>query len=199
MRISPRHLPPVGFIKLPDFLPELLHTGKYSKFGTYFETREKAMRPYIGVTGFMDRNEVETVLSGMPVEPNRQLMVGVLVSWKTINGTQNKWPHRYPTPPRVREIFSDDPRALNLIHYNTKDPGTLCDQLRFISEQFAGKACHGFQLNVCWPNPRQLERYYATTLTKYIVLQIGSQAFEMVGHSPTTLAHKIRHQYPMVE
>lgn len=156
-------------------------------------------KPYVGVTGFMDRNEVEQVLAAMPAEPSHQLMVGVLASWKTANGIKNDWPNSYPAPSQIEHVFSDDPRALNLIHFNTKDKATLYDQLAFVTERLGGPHLHGFQLNVCWPYPGHIMKFCATYLTKYVVLQIGHHAFEAVGNDPKALARKIKNEYPMVE
>ena len=39
----------------------------------------KKIGPYVGVTGFMSRNEVTTALSFVPKESTRRLMVGVLM------------------------------------------------------------------------------------------------------------------------
>lgn len=53
-------------------------------------------KPYIGITGFMSRDEVEEVLTVFPENSTRKLMVGVLASEKTLHGPTNKWPNRYP-------------------------------------------------------------------------------------------------------
>jgi hypothetical protein len=145
--------------------------------------------PYIGITGFMSRREVEAVFRAMPVS-DRLLMVGVLASLKaTLRGEQNKWPNRYPKAQDIHKIFFRSSRLLNLIHYNTKEPETLVEQLDEMST-LGGPNLDGFQLNMAWPSVRALEQYKEDWGGE-LVLQVGGKAFEMVHHSPQELADKV--------
>ncbi len=135
--------------------------------------------PYIGVTGFMSRFEVTTALAVVPQRGTRRLMVGVLMSSKTLAGQPNKWPGRYPKRENVAGIFVDDPRALNLVHYSTDHPETLLSQLVEITE-LAGPYLDGFQLNIVWPPISDLEDYWEIHPDKFLVLQIGSKAMAQV-------------------
>lgn len=146
--------------------------------------------PYIGITGFMSLDEALHVLNSVPVNTRRLVMVGVLASLKTMRGIQNKWPNRYPTMDRIAGIFPDHPRALNLIHYNTKELDTLGDQLVAMTN-YGGPNLHGFQLNTTWPSPDVLRIYREAHPTKQIVLPIGGRAFEMINHSPEQLATRV--------
>lgn len=147
-------------------------------------------KPYVGITGFMSVGDVLRTLDVIDVDSRRLVMVGVLASLKTMRGIQNKWPNRYPTMDRIAGIFPDHPQVLNLIHYNTKEPDTLVDQLVAMSE-FGGRNLHGFQLNIAWPSPVALDTYRKMHPAKQIVLQVGGHAFEMVDHSPERLASKV--------
>ncbi len=147
-------------------------------------------KPYIGITGFMSLSDALQVLDAIPENADRLVMIGVLASLKTMRGIQNKWPNRYPTMDRIAGIFPDHPLALNLIHYNTKEKDTLCDQLVAMTE-FGGANMHGFQLNIAWPSLDVLGEYRQKHPTKQIVLQIGGHAFEMVNHSPEQLAARV--------
>ncbi len=142
--------------------------------------------PYIGVTGFRTRREVQTVLEVVPHGAKRRLMVGVLASSKTLQGGQGKYPGRTPRVEEIADIFNDDPRALNLIHYNTGDRQGLPEQLARLIE-LGGPNLHGFQLNIAWPDPTQLERLRSHT----VVQQVGHRAFEEVGNDPRQLAEKL--------
>lgn len=135
--------------------------------------------PFIGVTGFMSQSEVREALKSVPHNAKHRLMVGVLVSDRTLAGLSNKWPRRYPTTGNVADIFVDDPRVLNLIHYNTHNPDTLYDDLMNMTELVGGRNLHGFQLNVTWPNVGEVYRYRQAHPEKYIVLQVGSQALHI--------------------
>jgi hypothetical protein len=134
---------------------------------------------YIGVTGFMSRAEVNEALMTVSKETTYRLMVGVLMSSKTLAGEANKWPGRYPRKEAVADIFVDDPRALNLIHYNTDSPNTLFSEVRQIVD-LAGPYLDGFQFNVKWPDPSQIEAIREAYPDMYLLLQIGSHAMEQV-------------------
>lgn len=148
---------------------------------------DKMKLPYIGVTGFMSANEVEEVLRVVPAGAKRMLMVGVLVSSKTMQGVPNKWPNRYPGADEIAGIFPDHPLALNLVHFNTKELDKLLVQMLEVTK-LGGKNFHGFQLNIKWPNPETLYEYKKQFPDKVIVLQCGGGALESVDFSPTKLA-----------
>ena len=148
------------------------------------------MKPYIGITGFMTRAEVRTILNYMPENPSRLLMVGVLANSKTMEGIPNKRPNRYPKPENLGDIFEPDKRVLNLIHFNTKEPKTLYDQIAKV-RKLAGPNCHGFQLNTAWPNLEVLTRVAIQGRRTVVVLQVGGRAFEMINHDPRLLANKV--------
>src|SRR5258708_1143032 len=96
-------------------------------------TMAKKSGPYIGVTGIMSSTEIDEALAAVPQATHR-FMPGVLVSSKTLAGQANKWPGRYPKKEAIADIFIDDPRKLNLIHYSTDSPTNLCAELRQIVE-----------------------------------------------------------------
>jgi len=156
------------------------------------------LKPYIGITGFMSREEVEAVLEVFPKDSPRKLMVGVLASEKTIYGHPNKWPNRYPNRLEIEYIFSDNPLALNLVHYNTKNPETLVGQMCTVSGPLGGPHFHGFQLNLAWPNPDMIAGW-RKHFEGIIVFQIGGHAFEVVDHSPQKLAEKVAEYKGLVQ
>lgn len=156
-------------------------------------------KPYVGVTGFMSPDEVYTTLKDIDFKSaNRLLMVGVLVSQKTMLGDLNKWPGRYPKVDTIRKIFSADENCLNLVHYNTKATFNLCQQLIDVTNM-SGSNFHGFQLNIAWPSMKELELYKSLHPEKQIVLQIGAHAFDIVEHQPAHLAKKIKHYEGLID
>lgn len=141
--------------------------------------------PYIGVTGFMNADEVQTALSAMEGS-KRKLMVGVLASAKTMRGEPNKWPNRFPFVERIANIFCEDPNALNLIHFATDDRNTIDAQLVRMIE-LGGKHLDGFQLNMVWPDSNLLRRTFVNHHLR-VVLQIGTNAYKQMDANPLTLA-----------
>ncbi len=138
----------------------------------------KKSNPYIGVTGFMSRNEIEEALRIVPHSVYR-LMVGVLMSCKTLRGEQNKWPNRYPRKETIQDIFMDSQQTLNLIHYSTDQPKGLAEQLIEITK-LAGPYLDGFQLNISWPSVESLKEYWEKYPEKILILQIGRRALSKI-------------------
>jgi hypothetical protein len=146
----------------------------------------------------MSVHETLAILGSVPATSNRLIMFGVLATLKTMRGQQNKWPNRYPAIEKVAEIFPVHSHALNLIHYNTKEPETLTEQLIEMTS-IGGENLHGFQLNIAWPTIDSLTRFRWAHPDKQIVLQIGSRAFEMVGNSAEQLADRVAEYRDLVE
>ncbi len=151
--------------------------------------------PYIGVTGFMTPQEVRAALRCFDPASERKLMVGVLASSKTLRGETNKYPNRYPKTVDIEYIFQEHPAALNLIHYSTDEPDGLSEDLLFLPA-YCGPHLDGFQVNMCWPEVRGLQRVRRLFKLRHgrkylIVLQIGRKAMEEVASRPKALADKV--------
>ena len=145
--------------------------------------------PYIGVTGFMSKEEITEavgVFDRLPYESDRKLMVGVLASCKTLAGFTNKHPNRYPRVNSIEGLFPPHRRTLNLIHYATDDSHTLDDQLETLI-RLGGRDLDGFQLNVCWPDPNTIN----VPKCMRIVLQLGSAALQQADNRPETVAEML--------
>lgn len=154
--------------------------------------------PYIGVTGFINNDEIMRCLSVVPRDAERKFMAGVLLSSKTINGGTNKYPVRYPHYKSIKSIFSDDSRCLNLIHYVTDDKNTLVKQLLDAAE-IGGANCHGFQLNVVWPNIDMLVEVKKELPNHKFVIQCGGTAMkkftEVSEDEAPVLMHSLIEKY----
>lgn len=151
-------------------------------------------KPYIGVTGFVDQREVNRAVDLFPVRGDtidRLLMVGVLVSSKTLAGKTNKYPVRYPAVGSVVLVFPDTTApTLNLIHFSSDNPRTLMRDLDTLVA-LGGSSLHGFQLNIAWPSVRDIKMFRAAFPALRLVLQIGGAALAAVEHSPTRLCIRL--------
>ena len=146
-------------------------------------------QPYMGVTGFMSRGEVQAALEAQgrrTAQSGRKLMVGVLASSKTLAGNTNKFPNRYPKITDIAGIFPNEKWTLNLIHYATDEQDTLDQQLIRMVD-LGGPYLEGFQLNVRWPNPAQLRAIGHLR----VVLQLGKKALEEMGNNPVRVADRL--------
>lgn len=141
-------------------------------------------KPYIGVTGFTDSTEVTTALDSLPPNANRLLMVGILASWKTLREIplNPRWQQRHPSTDQTANLFPRDSRALNLVHYATEagqEHSLLADMVRL--EESAGPYLDGFQLNIPWPEVRQIEEFVLPNNSYRLILQIGKEALDLAG------------------
>lgn len=160
--------------------------------------RPERSEPYIGITGFTTADEINAVLDVLPHGTNRQVMVGVLVSSKTLRGIPNKWPHRYPKPEKLSQIFTERREVLNLFHFNTKEPEHLLEDM-LLAQSMAGPNCHGFQLNIAWPDREVLKQYRDrkpehASQRGVVVLQVGGKALDECGRDATKIAKRV-HEY----
>jgi hypothetical protein len=160
---------------------------------------------YIGVTGFTKREQVANFLELIPDSP-RETMIGVLASYKSLRGIpQNPLrAKRTPSNEELSRIFVPHLNTLNLIHYNSEpgQGGTIAeDMLRL--EGLVSEELDGFQLNLCWPNPNEVEKFRKHSQIKHlngvyaarIVLQIGRRAIEELGGSPDGVAERVKDWY----
>ncbi|HAG27774.1 TPA: hypothetical protein DCG61_03260 [Patescibacteria group bacterium] len=159
-------------------------------------------KPYIGVTGIFNNKDLVFALvaafteSGYEFPENYQLMIGVLASFKTISGLPSKnFPNRYPAVEDIPDLFPTSTKdyLLNLIHYNSSEPD-LSSQFNKLVE-ISGPNLGGFQLNICWPDPKELHKFREEGHQHAIVLQIGREAFGVINKNPTILADKISAEY----
>jgi len=148
--------------------------------------------PYIGITGFTDRAEVEHALNFFPEDSSRRLMVGVLGSNHTLlHGkerphTPDRYPHAYDVP----SIFTDDPRCLNFIHYTTTEPTKIVAEIDQVVA-LAGPNLHGIQLNIWLPWPKWFAEIKQRHPQLLLVLQLNQSLMSFAGNramSPREMA-----------
>lgn len=144
-------------------------------------------KPYIGITGFMHQDEVHAALEAFP-DCGRLLMVGVLVSKKTLYWEQNKYPRRYPVHHEAGRIFVADKRCLNLVHYCSDEPPTWADVQRLLV--FAGPNCGGIQFNGAWPARQDIRNHEVSMAMPTVIPNRGIvlQAKASPRLSPALLA-----------
>ena len=142
----------------------------------------------------MNPTESRFIANAVPTNSNRQAMIGALVSQKSMGGRPGRWPNRYPRTEQVADLFLPHPALLNVVHYNTDDPTTLCRQLSEVI-QLAGPNLHGFQLNLTWPPPDELGRFADQYPSLKLILQIGQESCRLVAEDPVGIAGRLRADY----
>ena len=112
--------------------------------------------PYIGVAGFVTVPDIHEAILATPYKNHLPLAIGILTSSKTINGTPNKYPHRYPKVEDVptmisesRELAKEHERnVLFVLHYSTDTLDNFEEQIRAVGHVVARAAFDGVQINV---------------------------------------------------
>lgn len=154
----------------------------------------KAHVSYIGITGIVSPAESDAIAQNVAVHSTRKIMIGVLVSSKTLRGQPNQWPNRYPRTGDIPGIFTDNPATFNVIHYNTNEPDTLADQIMAV-RKMAGPNLHGLQLNIAWPDPDILALIVQQNPDQQIILQLGQEAFRMAEGLTGRVISKLKQEY----
>lgn len=154
------------------------------------------MHCYVGVTGFTEAAQVTRAIRVVPKDPITKFMVGVLASAKSLRNIplRTQWQSRYPKTEHIREIFPDDPRAFNLVHFapGRKHRKELPQDLIAISDE-VGSRLQGFQINATWPREHDLAIYREKCgyLRQTVVLQIGREAMEHLEDYPRAIADRV--------
>lgn len=158
-------------------------------------------RPYIGITGFMEADEVTACLNywRQVTNPTPQylLMIGVLVSSKTITGHANAWSNKFPKRQYFRRIFQRSDYLFNCLHFATRDPERLYDHLMLALEYSNGLA-DGIQLNLVWPDEAALWRVKTQYPRLKFVLQVSPHLAGYLLMSPAQIANTINVKYGRV-
>ncbi len=117
--------------------------------------------------------------SGTPTATQMKLMVGLLVSSKTLAGNTNRWTDRYPPVRQIEELTSiGGEHLLHTIHYNTDDQATIDEQIDEVMK--LSKGIDAIQLNIKWVSPVKLQRIRRRYPDLRIILQIGAGALAEV-------------------
>ncbi len=157
--------------------------------------------PYIGITGFMKREQVESVLMDLSLPPGYKLMVGGLAHgghyFDKDGRGEDKKPPRHPKTIDLPKIFIDDERCLNLIHLHVPDNANYMSDMYVLVYNYiqicqdAGVRLDGFQLNMNLPDPEDLFEIRDSNPDLKIVIQLNSKVINRFK-TPTSLAKRLR-------
>jgi hypothetical protein len=168
------------------------------------KTFSKPIPRYVGITDFRTREEAEKMQLalegstwGMKNPP--VLMVGLMISFKTLWGIESKWTPIFPIKERLDEIFPDyDAWTLNTIHYaDFVDHGVWGPEYSLFHSlakaiDYARNNLHAIQLDMTWPDPGEIAgAIHASRHAIQVVLQIGRKALNVAGHNPKIVARML--------
>lgn len=158
--------------------------------------------PYVGITDFMNKTQVERMLEVLARESPkdfkkqmmlvagklpRQLMVGVMMSHKTLHGIPTKWTAAFPAKESIRDIFGIHPFAFNTLHYADYDTIDVAESIE-LATTFGGPNMHAIQLDMIWPDPGLIKNYRDNHPGIQVIIQGNSKAMKAVNNDPLYFA-----------
>lgn len=153
------------------------------------------MRPYIGICDFTAPDQVHQLLRLIPHGSSHDLMVGVMMSYKTLNDLPTKWADVFPKKMNIASIFVNDSRVLNTIHYADYAVGADADPLLEVTlskvQSYGGPHLDAIQLDMIWPDPDELRRFHDNYGIP-IILQVGANAMRECGDDPIETCERLK-------
>src|SRR3989338_7862748 len=90
--------------------------------------------PYVGITDFTTSKETLVMLDVFENHVGyfspRRLMVGVMMSYKTLHDLPSQWTSVFPKNKNIAGIFVDHPLAMNTLHYADYDGIDVLENLK---------------------------------------------------------------------
>lgn len=125
-----------------------------------------------------------------------KLMVGTMTSYKVLNGIESKWTPIFPPPHTLKDIFAiKDKNIINCIHYaDYEGHPDLAKTLKSVA-RLCGPNLNAIQLDMVWPNPKELISFQKEYSGIGLVLQINKAAMTKCNNSPFAVAKKVRDEY----
>lgn len=155
--------------------------------------------PYVGITDFTNEYQVCKMLQSLQESMSkdvipRRLHVGVMMSYKTLNGHPTKWAGVFPTRDEIRGVFGANVpsgQVMNCLHYADGKNIEVCKSL-VKALDVSGECTNALQLDMTWPDPAfVLEAVKASGLDLEVILQIGGPAFAEICDSPELLVQRL--------
>jgi hypothetical protein len=119
-----------------------------------------------------------------------KLMIGVMMSYKTLNELPSSWTPVWPKKEKVSDIFINHPRAYNTIHYADYDGPTTVEDLCRVRE-YGGPNLHAIQLDMIWPSPTMVKQFRERFPEIEIVLQVNQIAFNQKMNTPPLVVSQL--------
>lgn len=153
------------------------------------------MFPYIGICDVPTGEQAEKSAKFFeklcpPTMSDWKLMIGVMMSFKTMTGVQSKWASVWPKKEEVASIFVEHPRAFNTLHYADYDDNTYLEHL-LEAVRWGGRNLHALQLDMVWPGSGMIGLLRETYPDLKIILQINAKALAQMDDKPTLVIKQL--------
>ncbi len=156
----------------------------------------KPLKPYIGITDFMTRDQVRAMLEVFnrtkPKEGSgRVLHVGVMTGYNTLHGNESIFTKAFPKNEAIADIFWSD-ETFNCLHYADykEHPKLAASLTKAIT--LGGTGIHALQLDMIWPAVAEIATAVHTSRKKIeVILQLNTLALSYVENDPNQLVERL--------
>lgn len=154
------------------------------------------IHPYVGITDFTSFKQVTRMLEVFRRHKSSRskhvLHVGVMMSYKTLHGIENKWSKVFPPNEVITDIFRPhDDDVYYCLHYADYDHDTrFTDLARGLG--YAGPFVHALQLDMPWPDLGVIASGVHTSRRQIeVILQIGKRSIDECDNDPVEVIRRL--------
>ena len=142
----------------------------------------KVLKPYIGVTDFTTRAQVEEAKAFIHKDSGRVLHVGAMRSYKTHKRIPTKpgWEKIWLVPEQLQDLFIPDDNVFNVLHWADFGKDHLTTTKELIEAcAICGVGLDGLQLDMVWPNVAMLQVFKEVRPDITVILQVSKDAMNV--------------------
>lgn len=161
--------------------------------------------PYIGITDFETIRQVEQMIDVFdkaqekyPSSISRKLMIGVMISYKTLNNISSRWSAIWVKKELIKFLFINNPSVYNTLHYADYKGNTNSEHLLRATE-YGGENIQSLQLDMIWPSVEMLAEFKKERPEIDLILQVGKPAFKQINNDPAQLVRQLKRYESIIE
>jgi hypothetical protein len=144
------------------------------------------IRQFVSITDFTSPEQVRSFGPKLG-DSILALGVGVMMSYKTLNGIETKWSKIFPANEDVAGIFINpkffNNNIINVLHYADYDGNPLLENL-VKARELSGKHLNAIQLDVPIPNAHEILEFRRMYPKIKIILQVAKPMFRVAKEDP---------------
>lgn len=157
-------------------------------------THSKKSIPYIGVTDFKTRAQVEKAKRCIQPSSGRRLHVGAMMSYKTFHGipTETGWENIWLSSEGLQQLFVPDDEVFNVLHWADYAPVPETSAQDLVNAcKSCGPGLTGLQLDMIWPDFEMIMDVKNSLPDTAIILQVSKVAIKSIEALELSLEYKL--------
>ncbi|MDP2629601.1 MAG: hypothetical protein Q8P45_02780 [Candidatus Harrisonbacteria bacterium] len=161
------------------------------------------MNPYIGICDVASAQQARLLAEQFAgykkyfsALRERRLMLGLMMSYKTLNGLETKWAKVFPPKEKIAGIFIKHPEVVNTLHYADYD-GISVEKSLKEAAHWGGPHLQAIQLDMIWPEASAIQLLLRKNDIK-VVLQVSGRALDAIEGDRQTLIRRLKQYQDLV-